>query len=179
MIIEKLKVEYIGKYIKVQGLVEDVKEVLAFCETLTEKGKYKLEEYGKKTQRSPNANAYMWQLCTKIAEVIGSTKEDVYKDAIKEVGVYEDGVFRKAQMEKIQHAWRFNGTGWITEYVGDCKNDSESVIIRFYQGSSTYNTKEMSVLVDYIVGQAKEVNVETRPPNEIERMKQQWGEKAI
>src|SRR5690554_1779213 len=61
----------------------ELKEVLNNDKLLT----VEIKKYKKK--RSLDANAYMWVLCQKIAEVIGSTKELVYKKIIKDVGQFE------------------------------------------------------------------------------------------
>lgn len=45
------------------------------------------------------------------------------------------------------------------------------------RGSHTYDSKEMSVLIDGIISEAKELGIETLPPDEIGRMKQQWQAK--
>jgi hypothetical protein len=49
--------------------------------------KFEIKEYHEK--RSLDANAYCFVLCQKIANVIRSTKEEVYRKAIKEVGTFE------------------------------------------------------------------------------------------
>ena len=38
-----------------------------------------------------------------------------------------------------------------------------------------YDTREMSILIDEIVSQAKELNIETLPPDEVESLKALWG----
>lgn len=43
------------------------------------------------------------------------------------------------------------------------------------RGSHTYDTKEMSVLIDGTVQEAKQLGIETLPPDELRRMKEQWG----
>lgn len=48
-------------------------------------------------------------------------------------------------------------------------------IMQCYKGSSLYNTKEMSLLIDGVVRECKELGIETETPDEIERMKQEWG----
>ena len=42
------------------------------------------------------------------------------------------------------------------------------------RGSHTYNTKEMSILIDGTVEEAKALGVQTLSPNEIERIKSLW-----
>ena len=43
------------------------------------------------------------------------------------------------------------------------------------RGSHTYDTKEMSRLIDGAVFEAQALGIETLPPDELERMKQQWN----
>jgi 16S rRNA U1498 N3-methylase RsmE len=42
------------------------------------------------------------------------------------------------------------------------------------RGSHTYNTAEMSRLIDATVEEAKELGVETLTPDQLERMKASW-----
>ena len=45
---------------------------------------------------------------------------------------------------------------------------------KIFKGSSEYNTKEMAVLIDGIISEAKELDIETLPPVEVERLKEMW-----
>ena len=47
--------------------------------------------------------------------------------------------------------------------------------LQVYYGSSTFDTKEMSVLLDGVVSECEAIGISTLTPNEIERMKQEWG----
>lgn len=47
-----------------------------------------IKEFRKK--RSLDSNNYFWQLCDQIAGKLGRTKEDLYVEYIKEVGVFKD-----------------------------------------------------------------------------------------
>ena len=126
-----------------------------------------------KERRSLNANNYCWHLCDEIAKVIRSTKEEVYRKAIREVGIFHDGAFQVQDLPEIKRAWESNGVGWFCEdfdsKLSGCRR------VRFYHGSSLYDTQEMSRLIDYIVEEAKALDIETMTPDEIEKMKQQWG----
>ena len=48
---------------------------------------------------------------------------------------------------------------------------------RIFKGSSEYDTREMAILIDGIVSEAKEMGIETLPPQELERLKQTWDVK--
>ena len=124
-------------------------------------------------KRSLNANSYMWILCDKIADAINTTKEQVYQDAVKQVGVWADIAVERAALARFMLHWESKGIGYFTEFYDTELKDWSKV--RCYYGSSMYDPKEMSRLVDYIVEQAKDLDIETETPEEIARMKQMWG----
>lgn len=143
-----------------------------------EKLSIKIEKYREK--RSLDANSYMWVLCDKLAkklsdEKVKHTKEDIYRKAIQEIGVYKDFQNMSPKDAKtLRTAWEMLGTGWITEQV-DYMPDGENVIIRCYYGSSQYNTKQMSRLIDNIVQDCQSVGIETMTPNQLAELKSRWG----
>ena len=71
-------------------------------------------------------------------------------------------------------AWELLGTGWPTEQVGYDK-DGDRLVIRAYYGSSRYNTRQMSRLIDSIVQDCKDLGIETLPPEKLAAMKEEWG----
>lgn len=130
--------------------------------------------------RSNEANKYCWVLCEKIAqrlsdEGVKHTKLDVYRDAIKEVGVWKDVELDPDAAETLSVAWEALGSGWLTEQT-DYSQDGESVIVRFYYGSSRYNTKQMSRLIDNLVQDCQELGIETDTPEQIAKIKALWAE---
>ncbi len=153
--------------------------LLNFISQLKE-GEYTLEIKKKKKRRSLNANAYLWEMCSQLAEELSKdgkifTKEDIYRKAIKDCGIYKDfsGLTSK-DAETLRHAWEMLGTGWITEQV-DYMSDGENVIIRCYYGSSQYNTKQMSRIINHIVEDCKAVGIETMSEQERSLLLEQWG----
>lgn len=132
-----------------------------------------------KKKRSLNANDYCWKLCTMIADAIRSTKEDIYRDAIKDVGIYRDfhGILPN-DVKTLITAWKRQGTGWMAEQL-DFDPDGEHVVIRAYYGSSVYNSKQMSRLIDWLVTEAKELGLETKPQEEVKALLESWNEKRV
>lgn len=124
-------------------------------------------------KRSLDANSYCWVLCQKIAEIIHSTKEQVYKSAINDVGQFEMLAVQDKAVEQFITVWNSRGLGWYAEEM-DSKIKGCKKIIAYY-GSSCYDTKAMSVLIDYIVSSAKELGIETMTPEELSGMKNEWG----
>jgi len=131
-----------------------------------------IKQYRKK--RSLDANAYCFVLCQKIAEVIKNTKEYVYKQAIKQVGQFEIVPIRNDAVERWMVAWNSKGLGWQSEILEDSKLEGYKKTINYY-GSSVYDTKEMSLLLEEIVGQAKELGIETISQAEKVALLNRWG----
>ena len=126
----------------------------------------------KQKKRSLNANNYMWQLCDKIAYAIKTTKEDVYRHAIREVGAWFDTSCDADKASELCKTWETNGVGWFAEPI---LMGQRIASIRLYKGSSVYNGTELSRVIDYIVEEAKELNIETMTPNDILKLKQLWN----
>lgn len=122
-------------------------------------------------KRSNQANAYCWELITKISELIGSTKEDVYRDYIRNKGIYKPITLNNDAVNTFIHLWQERGLGWLCEMF---EKDSESTTLYAYYGSSVYNTKQMSDFIDYVVQEAKGLGIPTETPDEIARMKSMW-----
>lgn len=56
------------------------------------------------------------------------------------------------------------------------ENNREVYFYQIYRGSHTYNTWEMSKLIDGTVEECKAVGIETLTPDEIRRMTEAWHE---
>ena len=53
--------------------------------------------------------------------------------------------------------------------------DGKLTVYKIYRGSHTYDMKEMSVLIDGTVADAKELGIDTITPAELQEMKERWG----
>ena len=125
-------------------------------------------------KRSRDANAYAWVLIDKIAAEMSVDKIDVYRSAIKDFGgvsqvvcVMDDAV------EKLRQGWQIHGIGWQTDIMESKLPGCTNVIL--YYGSSTYDTKQMSLLIDHLVQDAKALGIETDTPEQLIRYKNEWG----
>ena len=126
---------------------------------------FEIKEWRRK--RSLNANAYAWVLITKIADVMRLSKEEVYLNMLKHYG----------QSEFVSVLSDINVEGYFKYYepVGHAKlQEKEFTHYKIYKGSSEYNTREMSILIDGIIQEAKQLDIETLPAAEIERLKSLW-----
>lgn len=122
-------------------------------------------------KRSLDANAYLWVLCTKIAEKVYSSKDEIYEEMIQKYGCLyqdEDGymvmtIKSDKDISKVQGHWRpYKNNGRFASYL-------------MIKGSSDYDTKEMAHFIDMVVLEAQELDIETLPPNELDKLKEMWG----
>ena len=130
-----------------------------------------------RNKRSLDANSYMWVLCDKIAKTLCkdgtiTTKEDVYKDGITQIGSFEPFIVQEKSFDKFKRIWEKQGLGFIVQEVS--KKD-KCVRVNCYYGSSTYDTKEMSLLIELLVELAKSLDIETKSEKEIESLLNSWG----
>lgn len=126
-------------------------------------------------KRSLSANAYLWVIIDRISEVTGVPKSEIYRNNIRDIGgVSQIICCQEKDAKKIIDLWQTHGLGWQTEVV-DSKIDG-CVNLILYAGSSEYNTQQMSRLIDNVVQDAKNLGIETLPPEELERMLGKWGE---
>ena len=125
-------------------------------------------------KRSMNANDYCWVLLDKLADAIRSTKEEIYLQKVREIGIFRDFILEAAAVKTFRTVWERQGTGWPTEIV-DYSRSGDRQVVRAYYGSSQYNTKQMSRLIDSIVQDCKDLGIETLPPEKLAAMKEEWG----
>lgn len=125
-----------------------------------------------KLKRSLNANAYCWVLMNKIADAIKSTKEEVYREYIKNKGIFRLITMNKDATNTFIKVWQEKGLGWICD-TSESKYEGMVDVVAYY-GTSSYNTKQMANFIDYVVDEAKNLGIETLPPDEIERLKSLW-----
>lgn len=116
--------------------------------------------------RSLSANAYFWVLCDSIAKVLKTTKECIYLMQLSRYGVFVDVDVIPEAVHMLQEKFRY------TEVFED--EGTDIVTVRCYFGSSTYNTEEMSRLIEGTVNDAKDIGVDTWTPEEIARALAVW-----
>lgn len=126
---------------------------------------YEIKEH--KEKRSLTANAYAWSLIGKIADAMRSSKDEVYLTMLKRYG--------QSEMVSVLSSIDVRGYFKYFEAVATTTlQGKEFTHYKIFKGSSEYNTREMAVLIDGIISEAKELDIETLPPDEIQRLKGMW-----
>ena len=140
-------------------LADELKDAEKLC--------FKIDRY--RERRSLNANNYAWKLMTEIGNETRQSKEDVYFQMLKRYG----------QSELISVLAHIP----IGQYVKYCEEAGESILngkrfkhYRVFKGSSEFDTREMSIFLDGVIGEAKDLGVQTDTPNQIAKLKALWGE---
>lgn len=144
------------------------KDLERLAECFRAGNEYELKQVHKK--RSLNSNAYLWVLCDKIAGVLRSSKEEVYKTLVARKGWFVELQFANNEvMDAFRQNWQQNGLGFVTRTV-----DKERCIMHCYYGSSRYPQDKMNALLDEAVEEARSLGIETMTPDELARMKEEW-----
>ncbi len=126
--------------------------------------------------RSLDANAYCWVLIDKIAEKTGERKLDVYRQAIREIGGVSDTVcVQDKAVERLCDGWKKNGIGWQTDTMPSKVNGCTNVIL--YYGSSVYDSKQMSQLIDSLIQDAEALGIPTLTDEQAAKLIGNWNKK--
>lgn len=134
--------------------------------------KYSLEIKAVYDHRSLNANAYAWVLMQKIAEKLGITKEEVYRQNVQSYGTFTCITMQKQALEDFKKVWASNGLGWLVVVMG---GEFGYVDVMAYPGTSTYDSKQMARFIEGLVADCKDLEIETLPPDLLAGMVKEWG----
>lgn len=132
-----------------------------------------IEVKAHRNKRSRDANNLCWTLCEKIAQAVRSTKEDIYREAVRRVGVWEAIPVREDAVDRWIEVWGSRGIGWVAEVVDDSKLKGYKRVHNYY-GSSSYNTEEMSRLINFLLDEAKQLGIPTEPPALVALLLEEW-----
>lgn len=118
-------------------------------------------------KRSLNANAYLWKLVTEIGNVLNKSKEEVYLQMLIDYGQSEMvSILSEIDVKGYFKYYKLAGTSLL--------NGKEFNHYKIYKGSSEYDTKEMSILLNGVVQEAKNLGIKTKDDIEVERLLEEW-----
>lgn len=133
-----------------------------------------IKKYSKR--RSLDANAMAWSLIDRIAAKTKIKKSEVYRNTIREIGGVSTIVCVKdIAVDSLCNSWASHGIGWQFEKskskIPGCTN------VTLWYGSSVYDTKQMSDLIDSLIQDAESLGIPTITCEERDRLIEQWGQK--
>ena len=164
MILEKA-IKYLNKLLQMKPLKtqKEIKEVKETREQLNAM----MYEPPKKI-RSKNANSLCWALCTELGNALRKSKEEVYFDMLKSYG--------QSMMIPVLKGQKPNGYCKYCEYeTTSMVNGKEADWYKVYKGSSHYDKKEMSILIDGIIQECNQLEIPTITDEEYERLLNGWN----
>lgn len=124
-------------------------------------------------KRSKDANALAWVLIDKIAAKTRIPKTEIYRNAIREIGdVSETVCVQDKAVERLCSGWQKNGLGWQTDTMPSKLPGCTNVIL--YYGSSTYDSQQMSRLLDLIIQECEQQGIPTLR-DEATELLGKWG----
>lgn len=127
-----------------------------------------------KEKRSLNANAYFHVLVEKIAGVLKVTHTEVHNQLIADYGYQDQDIPPIIIDDRVD--WKRLDSLHLrpTTHTRMMDNGQLYRVYLVMRGSHTYNTSEMSKLIDGTVQEAKELGIETLTPDELAKMKAEW-----
>ena len=151
-------------------------QILDYIAKLDNESDFELSIDKVKAKRSNDANRYFWELVGQLSAKINVPPEDIYRNYIKDVGGnYEVMPIRDDAVENWRSIWRQRGIGWQCEIIGESKLRGYTNVICYF-GSSTYDSRQMSRLINLCIDDCKENGIETMTPNELALMMQNYKE---
>ena len=127
--------------------------------------------------RSLNANNYAWSLIEQLAVGLKTDKDSVYEEMLRRYGPGESYIDEAGNECKVLFSLREGvppslvarhyaetGIGYV--------DGKKFIHYRAIKGTSEYSTKEMSVFLDGIISECREVGIETDTPEQIARYKE-------
>ena len=122
----------------------------------------KIEKH--KKNKTLDQNAYAWKLMNEIGNVLRKSKDEVYFEMLKSYG----------QISEISMLSSIDPSGYFKYYDISSKrlfNNKEFTIYRIYKGISEYDTREMSIFIDGVIQEAKQLGIQTLTPNQLLELK--------
>lgn len=172
--ISQVSIDFVTGKPLVTFLLNEQGQARAMVDELRCQDKLSLK-FGKfKQKRSLDANAYAWVLIGKIAEKTGVPKNEVYQNAVRNIGGnYEIVCVQDKALDSLCQMWQRNGIGWTTDTMPSKIEGCTNVFL--YYGSSVFTVDQMTRLIDSIIADCKALGIETKSYEEIESLLGAWG----
>lgn len=142
----------------------DFAEIRRFAYNFKE-GNYEIER--KRKKRSLDANALCWKLCTEIANVLRTDKDSIYVDMLKKYG--QSDIVSVLSSVDVKGYFKY-----YDEFGKGTVNGKSFTHYKVYKGSSEYTTREMSILIDGIIDEAKALDIDVISEREKSLLLEEW-----
>lgn len=116
-----------------------------------------------KNKRSLNHNALFWDMCTDLSNHINDpliTPYTIYKELIKEYGISTIYPVSDDILDMVIKDWEGRGEGWLTLKLRKSKIEGNFTNVKFWFGSSVYNSKQFWRLVEGLKAMCRDNNLD-------------------
>lgn len=144
----------------------DVKDITLLEELKGSKLNLSVSKWNKK--RSLDSNGYLWVLLGELQDNLQIPKEELYKNYIKDIGDYEVLPVKNIAVDRFISAWSKNGLGWFCETVPSKLKGYTNILA--YYGSSSYNSKQMTKLINLVIADCNSLGIETKSKEELDSL---------
>lgn len=127
-----------------------------------------IKQYRRK--RSLDANAYLWVVLSLMADALRTSKDELYLQVLERYGVFTHIVVKPNVVDKVKREWRT-----VRELGEVTINGKTGVQLQCYFGSSTYDSKEFSMLLNGVLSEAADMGIETITEAEKQSLLDKWG----
>ena len=153
--------------VKLNDVSDD--EARRFCYSF-KPGEYDIKKTRKK--RSLDANAYAWKLINDISLATRISPEEVYRNALLDIPtLYYIALIPDEYTDAAMTDWQKGHIGRKAEKEPAYTGYSN---VFFHMGSSDFDTRQMSMLIDNLIQDCRALDIETRPQDEIEALLEAW-----
>jgi len=147
-----------------QAEIDDLRAVLDNGKDLI----VEVKQYRKK--RSLDANGMLWNIINEVANILRTSKEDVYVAMLKKYGQCSVVSIADEAVETFLKSVKY------TEIIGEGTiGDKKFTHIKVFMGSSNYDSREMSILIDGVVSDAKELGIGFISEKDKQLLLKEWG----
>lgn len=145
------------------------KYALSALDEIKDEEKLDIDAKKYRKKRSLDANALLWACLGEIAQALRTDKWSVYLQMLRRYGKYTYICVKPSVVEAVKLQWR------ECEEIGDIYiNGQKAIQLLCYFGSSTYDTKEMSVLIDGVISEMKEIGLQPPLSSEVKEIMENY-----
>lgn len=159
------------------AFISDDRNVINHLDDIKD-GELEIKAEKRRKRRSLDANALLWKCIGEISEATQADKWDIYLGMLQHYGKFTYICVKPNVVDAMKAQWR------ECEVVGEIDiNGKKAVQLLCYFGSSTYDSKEFSRLLDGVISEMQDIGLQPPPSREmreaIERLeKKERGEES-
>lgn len=123
-----------------------------------------------RNRRSKNANALLWSCIGKIATAVRADKLDIYLTMLKRYGEFTYVCVKPNAVDMLKRQWR------ECEELGPIMvNGTPAMQMLCYYGSSTYDTRQFTALLEGVFSEMQQMGIETPSEEEMRLSLEAWN----